>query len=84
MDPNIDILEQILKCGAAMIAGQCFVELPPDAFDRIGFGGVFGQEMQADALAPSSKIVLNQATAMKRGVITNYMDSPGLADSTAK
>src|SRR5215213_8448624 len=57
-----------------MAPSNFFVQMPPDPFDRIGIGGIGRQEMEYDAVAPAGEILLDHATVMTAGVVTDNVN----------
>lgn len=66
---------------AAVIAGDGFVEVPPDAFDRVGFGCVFGQVMQDESASVAVKAFLDGAAIVEAGVVADDMNDPVAAQA---
>lgn len=59
-----------------MVAGDGFVEVPPHALYRIGFGRIFGQEVNLDPVSPARQIFLDSLALVKGCIVTNDMDFP--------
>ncbi len=74
LQPVIGEFQEFLDRAAAMIAGNGFVQVPPDPFDGIGFWRVLGQEVQLYPLSGALEILPHQPAIVKRGVITDHMD----------
>ena len=52
-----------------MVTGDDFVEMPPDAFDRIGLGGVLGQVVDDDTVSPAAQVLTNPPTVVERRIV---------------
>ena len=68
-------LDQFVDRFAAMVAGDFLVQVPPHTFDRIGFGGIRGQEVNHNAMAPPGQELLHLGTVMELGVVADHMNA---------
>jgi hypothetical protein len=73
-DPLINMLYQFVNRLAAVVASDCFVHVPPDPFDRVGFRSIFWEKVNFDPVTPDSQILGNFPTVMKSSVVTDHMD----------
>ena len=77
VEPIKDHVEESVDIGAAVVAGHLLMEMPPDTFDRVGFGGIGRKKMEADAVSPSVQVFADLAAAVgsvKQRVVANHMD----------
>ena len=58
LEPIVAQFEQLLEAPAAMVAGDRFVEVPPDALNGVVLGRVLGQEVDNDAVPPAGEVLL--------------------------
>lgn len=67
-----------------MVTSDDFVEMPPDAFDRIGLRGVLGQVVHDDAVSPALQVLANPLTVVERRIVADHMNSLEAAQPAAQ
>ena len=74
--PFVDLVEEFVERLAAVVAGQRFMQVPPNAFDGICFRRILRQIMQLDAISPTLQILLRLAAIVEPSVVADDMNHP--------
>src|SRR3954453_714275 len=80
-NPVIDFSEQLRQGLAAMVAGDGFMQVPPDAFDRIGFRRVLWQIMQHESTVVPVEASADSAAVVEAGVVADDVNDPITAEA---
>ena len=60
-----------------MVAGNFFMQMPPDPFDRVRFRSIGRKKVELHSATPFFQVLFHFATAvrfMKRAIVTDHMD----------
>ena len=57
LEPGVGLVEELFECGAAVVVGDGFVQVSPDAFDRVGLRCILGQEVKTHSVPPFGKVL---------------------------
>lgn len=67
-----------------MTTGDLFVQMPPNAFDGIGMGGISRQEVEHEAVVPPVEILLHGLARRTAGIVTDDVNFPVPQQATSQ
>ena len=70
----INVAEQFGHIPASVISGDALVQVPPDAFNRIGLGSILRKEVKLYSALLFLHILANETTVVKRGIVTDHVN----------
>ena len=82
-EPLEGMIDQFLHRPAAVVAGDRLVQVPPDAFGRVRFGGVLRKQDQYDA-GVLSQVLLHGAAGVELGVVADDVNAAIAAQSPSQ
>ena len=66
LEPRVGLIEELFECRATVVAGDGFVQVQPDPFDRVGLRCILGQEVK---VSPFGKVVLHVPAAVNDRIV---------------
>jgi hypothetical protein len=87
VQPAENEVQQFVDIRAAVIAGDLFVQMPPDSLDWIGFRSVGREEVQLDAMCPSGQVLLYVPATLgvvKDGIVADHVNASVAAEATSQ
>src|SRR5262249_8203118 len=77
-EPVENEIEQFVDILATVVAGDLFMQMPPDPFDRVGLWSIGGQKMQNAAVPPLGQVLLDLLATvrlMEDGIVADYVNA---------